>query len=201
MGADPRQTTQRTSSAANALTSELPRYRHAFGPGQRECGIDVSMLPKSRVLNTLRDAHPHVARGTGHTSRTDVSDFGGCRVYRHRLVDPNRPTSADVRTRQVTVSLPDGPAVQSIDAARRRDKRMGTNIWIPGTGAPPVPRYSNPRQIISQSLTRILSIRVLRALSPISRFPSCMWWHLHPLGYSVTSWLSTNPISVSRSHW
>ena len=67
MGADPRQTTQRTSSAANALTSELPRYRHAFGPGQRECGIDVSMLPKSRVLNTLRDAHPHVARGTGHT--------------------------------------------------------------------------------------------------------------------------------------
>ena len=65
MGADPRQTTQRTSSAANALTSELPRYLHAFGPGQRECEIDVSMLPKSRVLNTLRDAHPHVARGTG----------------------------------------------------------------------------------------------------------------------------------------
>ena len=80
MGADQRQTTQATSSAANALTSELPRYRHAFGLGQRECGTDVPMLPKLRVLNTLRDVHPHVARGTGHTSRVDALTGWASRV-------------------------------------------------------------------------------------------------------------------------
>ena len=92
MGADPRQTTQGTSSAANALTSELPRYRHAFGPGRSECGIEVPMLPKSHVLNTLRDAHPHVARGTRHTSRGEPA-----RQYREATqADPcvaNHPAS------------------------------------------------------------------------------------------------------------